>query len=321
VIALLTLGASALLCGAYLRWARRRDIVAMPNARSSHRVPTPHGGGLPLLLAFCAGGLGASLAGVDFPPALVLLTCLALVLMLLGIVDDVRGLSVRLRLGVYTLVCLVFAGFLMRSGPGDLGLLPALLCALGLLWLMNLYNFMDGIDGLAALQAMAACLGIALIAADAPAYRLCCLLLAAAHGGFLVWNRPPARLFMGDTGSIPTGLLLGGLAVVGGLGGYVSPASWLILLAVFIVDATWTLLWRIVSGQPFTEPHRLHAYQRLSRQWGSHLRVDGLFLVIAIGWLLPLAWLASKYTEYSVFFVILAYLPLLYGMAKMNRFQ
>ena len=88
------------------------------------------------------------------------------------------------------------------------------------------------------------------------------------------------------------------------------------LLAIFIVDASWTLLWRVVTGQPFTRPHRLHAYQRLSSHWGSHLRVDLLCGGIFCGWLLPLAWLAEVHPNYGFLLVILAYLPLLLVMAK-----
>ncbi|MBP6682651.1 MAG: glycosyl transferase family 4, partial [Halioglobus sp.] len=91
---------------------------------------------------------------------------------------------------------------------------------------------------------------------------------------------------------------------------------WLVLLAIFITDASWTLLWRIATGQPFTRAHRLHAYQRLGVRWGSHLRVDLLLGAIFCGWLLPLAWLVQSCPNYAVLLVILAYLPLLAGMAK-----
>jgi Fuc2NAc and GlcNAc transferase len=97
-----------------------------------------------------------------------------------------------------------------------------------------------------------------------------------------------------------------------------SPACWLVLLALFVTDASWTLLWRMATGQKFTQAHRMHAYQRLSSHWESHLRVDLLLLVIFLIWLLPLAWTIQIYPEYTFLLVILAYLPLLYGMAKMR---
>ena len=96
---------------------------------------------------------------------------------------------------------------------------------------------------------------------------------------------------------------------------------WLILLALFVVDASWTLVWRMGTGQAFTQPHKLHAYQRLSRYWGSHRQVDLLLLGLFLGWLFPLAWIVAKWPQYGVFLVILAYLPLLLGMAKIGRLK
>jgi Fuc2NAc and GlcNAc transferase len=181
---------------------------------------------------------------------------------------------------------------------------------------------MDGIDGIAALQAMVACCCAALLTwgtGHGSDYAHFCLLLAAAHGGFLVWNYPPARLFMGDAGSVPTGFLLAALALLGAVQGQLNPLCWLVLLAAFITDATWTLAWRMATGQAFTQPHRLHAYQRLSRYWGSHLRVDMLLLAINTLWLLPLASAVQIWPDRSLFLVFLAYVPLLCAMARIGR--
>jgi Fuc2NAc and GlcNAc transferase len=191
--------------------------------------------------------------------------------------------------------------------------------------MVNLYNFMDGIDGIAATQCILACASAALLAwmGRAPGgaeYALFCLLLAAAQLGFLFWNWPPARLFMGDAGSVPTGLLLSGLALLGWAQGLLDLACWLILLAVFITDASWTLLWRLFSGQPVAQAHRLHAYQRLSRYWGSHMLIDVLLMAINAAWLFPLAWAAHSFPEYAFILVILAYLPLLLGMVRVGKF-
>ena len=150
-------------------------------------------------------------------------------------------------------------------------------------------------------------------------YALFCLLLAAAHLGFLLWNWPPARLFMGDGGSVPTGFLMAGLALLGAVQGQLNPLCWLILLAPFVTDATGTLLWRMATRQPFTQPHRLHAYQRLSRHWGSHQAVDMLLLALNGLWLAPLAWAVEIWPKYGFLLVILAYLPLLAGMAKVRK--
>jgi Fuc2NAc and GlcNAc transferase len=124
---------------------------------------------------------------------------------------------------------------------------------------------------------------------------------------------------MGDAGSVPTGFLVAAIALLGAVQGYLNPLCWAILLAVFITDASWTLVWRLATGQAFMQPHRLHAYQRLSRYWDSHLSVDMLLLAINVMWLFPLAWAVQAWPSYSVILVILAYFPLLCGMAKVGR--
>jgi Fuc2NAc and GlcNAc transferase len=316
---------SVILCGLYLQFARARQFLDVPNERSSHFHPIPNGGGAALLSAFALGLLLSARLYGAWDETFVMLAVAALVLMVLGVIDDLRGLSVRLRLMLYTLVCLLVAVSLLH-GVDTAGILfdgiLALLAALALLWALNLYNFMDGIDGIAALQTVLASCGAALLSwatGHGGHYALFCLLLAAAHCGFLVWNYPPARLFMGDAGSVPTGFLLAAMALIGALQGVLNPLCWFVLLAVFITDATWTLAWRMVSGQSFTQPHRSHAYQRLSRYWGSHLRVDMLLFVINTLWLLPLATAVQMRPDNSLFLVILAYVPLLCGMAKVGR--
>jgi len=324
LLLLATLLLSCLLCSIYLRLARRWQILDTPNARSSHQLPTPHGGGVPVLLAFAIGLVLASLWYDPWAVQYLVLACIALFLMLLGIADDLWDLSVRLRFSLYTLCSVVAAASLVPQATGGSSLAHLallLVVAFGMLWSMNLYNFMDGIDGIAAGQCLLACCAAALLSWQGDSqgeYPWFCLLLAASHGGFLWWNWPPARLFMGDAGSIPTGFLLAGLAVLGAVQEELSPACWLVLLALFVTDASWTLLWRMATGQKFTQPHRMHAYQRLSSHWESHLRVDLLLLVIFLIWLLPLAWTIQTYPEYTFLLVILAYLPLLYGMAKMR---
>jgi Fuc2NAc and GlcNAc transferase len=315
---------SVLLCGLFLRLARRWQFVDTPNERSSHTRPTPHGGGAALLVAFTLGLLLAAWHYGPWQSAFILLAIAAMLLMALGIVDDMNGLSVGFRLLIYALLCLLIAATFLRPLAATAFILwpLALLSALAMLWFINLYNFMDGIDGIAAIQSVIACGGAALLswwAGGEQQYVLFCVLLAAVHCGFLIWNWPPARLFMGDAGSVPTGFLLEGLALLGGVQGQLNPLCWLILLAVFITDASWTLVWRIVTGQPFTQPHRLHAYQRLHRHWGSPLKIDFLLLTINLVWLFPIAWLAQVRPEMGLISVIVAYLPLLLGMAKMRH--
>ena len=249
----------------------------------------------------------------------------ALALTILGFVDDLRGLSMPLRLLVYSLVCVLVSIVLMQpvlTENVSTGVVLVLVASLVMLWSVNLYNFMDGIDGIAAIQTVLTCCGAAWLSwasVHDSEYVIFCLALAAAHSGFLIWNFPPARLFMGDAGSVPTGLLLSGLVVIGMVQGQLNPFCWLVLLAIFVTDASWTLVWRMVTGQRFTQPHRLHAYQRLSRHWNSHLKVDMLLLAINVIWLLPIALAVLMWPDYALIMVILAYLPLVSGMAKIGR--
>ena len=277
-----------------------------------------------MMLALCATALVAVLTGWDIGGNYLWLLAIAMGLVAVGVVDDIQGLPVRVRLAIYLLACLL-ALPLALGAPGTWP--PAIwwaspLLLVGLLWLVNLYNFMDGIDGLAATQCILAAGTAALLVllggGDA-GYALACLSLAGVHAGFLAWNWPPARLFMGDAGSVSTGFLLGALALLGAGQGALPLACWLILLAGFITDASVTLLWRACTGQDIASPHRLHAYQRLSRVFGGHRPVVFLLLGLHLIWLAPLATLAASFPEISSYLVILAYIPLLPGMAKALR--
>jgi Fuc2NAc and GlcNAc transferase len=327
LILLVTFLLSVLLCGLMRSFALRRQWLDRPVARSSHSQPTPHGGGAALYGAFGTGAVAAHLACGWFGGDYAVLFGLGGMLVALGVLDDVFDLPVSWRLGCYAACCLAAAYLLLWPAPGGqpawLAAAAVGVVALALLWAVNLYNFMDGIDGIAALQCIAACAAAALLSALAgspPQYVFGLLMLAAAQLGFLLWNASPARLFMGDAGSIPTGFLLGSMALLGATRGYLSLGCWLILLAPFIVDGTWTLLRRAARGEQLTQPHRQHAYQRLSRRWGSHLHVDMLLLAIIALWLFPLASALLWVPKAGILLVILAYIPLLAGMAKVSRF-
>jgi Fuc2NAc and GlcNAc transferase len=310
---------SLVLCRGYIFLARRWQILDRPNQRSSHIDPTPHGGGVPLLLAFAVGFV---LMG-PWPEIYIWLVSAAMLLMAIGVVDDLRGLSVVVRFAVYILLAMTSAMLILSSlalSPSYLLLLAGITFAI--LWALNLYNFMDGTDGIAATQCVLACAGAAWLSIEfsgAGNYAWFCLLLGASHAAFLLWNWAPARLFMGDAGSIPTGFLLASLACYGAVAGELSFACWAILLAVFITDASWTLCWRVFTGQKFTQPHRSHAYQRFSRHCKSHAKVALSLAAVVSFWLFPLAWLVQLWPSGTVFFVTLAYLPLILGMAKLGK--
>ena len=277
-----------------------------------------------MFLALLCGMLLAGQLGWQWPAAYWWAIVIAMGLVGIGVLDDNFDLPVIVRLGLYFLSCIsalipIF-GPVAAWSPMLWLATPAIL--VGLLWLLNLYNFMDGIDGLAATQCILAASAAGLIAigrgAD-PHYGFACLLLVGSQAGFLLWNWGPARLFMGDAGSVPSGFLLGFLALLGASKGYLPISCWLILLAAFVTDATTTLVYRALTGQRVTSAHRTHAYQRLSRAFASHQKVVLLLLGIHIFWLLPLAMAASEFPGLGISLVILAYIPLLLGMAKAMR--
>jgi Fuc2NAc and GlcNAc transferase len=324
---LLALGAAlltALAVAGYGALARSRRWLAEPTARGSHAAPTPSGAGLALCLAVAAAlFVGDVDLGVYALPL-----ALALALALVGFVDDLRQLPAGLRLGVYAAIALLGTGWLITdwpiTGSGAIGLLAWLPLAFAVLAFTNFFNFMDGIDGLAALQGLSAGAVAAWLGHDAgasTAYIALCLALAGGHAGFLLHNRPPASVFMGDAGSVPTGFLLAVLAVAGPWREGLAPACWPILLALFTADAGLTLCFRLLRGAPLAQAHRDHLYQRLAHRWGSHRRVDALFLALQWGWLTPLAWLAAREPSLGWLCLGLAYGPLLLAMAKYRHLQ
>jgi Fuc2NAc and GlcNAc transferase len=250
------------------------------------------------VIAFLAALLWMSGEGlIEFSLTWALLGAGAFVAVL-GFLDDHGHIAARWRLlghfgaSLWALIWLGGLPSLMVFGTElHLGWLGHLLALLYLVWLLNLYNFMDGIDGIASIEAITICLGACLlyVLAGVPDLVPVPLVLAAAVAGFLFWNFPPARIFMGDAGSGFLGISLGVLSLQAA---WVSPGlfcAWLILLGVFIVDATLTLLRRLIRGDKVYEAHRSHAYQYASRHFGRHLPVTLAVLAINLFWLLPLA--------------------------------
>ena len=312
------LGASALT--GVIRWlAPRYSLLDYPNPRSAHAAPLPVGGGLAIVLVACTW-----LAFAPFGRGLVLLLASSgAAVAIIGFIDDRHTVSKWARLLVHgaAIVVLLWAtrdlGPLQVPGLPENGLLTEVVVLIALMWLVNLYNFMDGIDGLAAAEAVIVSLGLAacihLGGYAAPGVLTGCLVTAGASLGFLAWNWPPARIFMGDVGSGFLGFLLGAFALVAhreaGLSLWV-PA---ILLAAFVTDATVTLLRRMIRRERWYEPHRLHAYQWLSRRFGSHRPVTLIALVVNLLWLLPLAIVAARRPEIAGLIAFVAYAPVAAG--------
>lgn len=301
-----------------LRFFLERHWLDNPNHRSAHKEPIPTSGGLGFATTFLVGCLGFYAVGM-LTSSTWLASMLLLPLMLLGLIDDRCDLSIWPRLGVQALVmCLILISLggipVVPLGfsdwqPGLFAWLPAVIA---LVWFLNLYNFMDGIDGIAIVQALfvsLACVWLAWMGAQPEVLWLACLLFASGLG-FLCFNLPPARLFMGDTGSY----FLGGACVLLGLMSVRAELAtlwtWLILVAPFVVDATLTLFSRICRGQVWYHAHSSHAYQHAARLFSSHARVLIAVILIDVLWLLPFALLTIRHRQAGLLFFVLAYLPL-----------
>jgi UDP-N-acetylmuramyl pentapeptide phosphotransferase/UDP-N-acetylglucosamine-1-phosphate transferase len=245
----------------------KRIALAVPNARSSHREVTPQGGGAAVVAAtlLVSALLAASSPRFGDLALLGPLLAAALLLAAVGAADDVRNLGSFPRLVAQAAaVALVLASLpeSLRALPGPLWLERALLLVGGL-WFVNLVNFMDGIDWMMVAEIVPLTLGVAVIGVIAPLppeALVVALALLGATLGFAPFNRPVARLFLGDVGSLPIGLIVGWLLVVIADSGHLAAA--LLLPLYFVADTTVTLLRRMRAGDPFWEAHRTHYYQR-----------------------------------------------------------
>lgn len=249
-----------------LAYARRRGLLDHPGERRSHAVATPRGGGVGIVIAvlLAMGLLGWRSNGIGW-----WLIATGLVLVAgVGWRDDHRPVSIAVRLGFHVLASLALASSLHAQGAGA----PAVVAALVLVpVLVNAWNFMDGIDGLAASQALLCALGMACLLGGQ--WQLLAVVSASACLGFLWFNLPPARIFLGDVGSGALGYLMAALLAAGL--DVLPPAGWPLLALppmAILGDSGLTLGWRIATGQAWWRPHVQHLYQRCSRRWG-HARV------------------------------------------------
>ncbi|KTC67993.1 alpha-N-acetylglucosaminyltransferase [Legionella birminghamensis] len=312
---------SFLLTRAIRKYALALQLIDIPNDRSSHKRPTPRGGGLAFVLIFFSIVVFLYQASLISTPFALASSAAGLFVAFLGFIDDKRHLSPKIRFSghflasgfvLYCFGCfpsIQIANWIVPSGwiMNGLGLFY-------LTWMLNLFNFMDGIDGLAASETVFSCLAAASLywILGYSSEMLLPIGLAATVSGFLIWNFPPARIFMGDVGSGFLGIMIGLFSIHAA---FLSPSlfwSWLILLGVFIVDSTTTLLRRALNGQRIWEAHCTHAYQHASRHYEGHRPVTLGVLVINIIWLFPWAFFAGLDWVNGFICCLIAYLPLVF---------
>lgn len=292
---------SLLLVPLLLQLAPRLRMIAHANERSSHVTPTPTGGGIAIafpVLVWCV---------VSPQPFGQYLAVGAGILALVGLVDDMFDLPALFR---FLTQIGVIGWFISMAWP-EACLVEQLITGFGMLWFLNLFNFMDGIDGLTASQALLYCLGVLLLTGAMLTWTESLLwMIAGSCLGFLLFNWPPARVFMGDAGALLLGLLLPALAIELDRTGYLPLTVSLLLLVVFIFDASWTLGVRVITGQRFTNAHRSHLYQRLAITYG-HLRTTTGFVLYFVTFLLPLAWSMTRFDVGAIWTFGAAIIPLL----------
>jgi len=298
-------------------------VLDIPNDRSSHRVPTPRGGGIAIAMVTVAASIFLLWRGALDLQLFLALTGGGIVVAFIGYLDDRSPLSARIRLAAHLAAALWALGCLgglppMRFGDHivSLGWAGYVVGALGIAWTVNLFNFMDGIDGIAASEAVCIAWGavlLALVMEQSVAVSAMAMVFGAVCCGFVLWNWPPAKIFMGDVGSGYVGYVLVVLALGAARGNPTVLAVWVILGGVFFCDAFITLMCRLVRGERIYQAHRSHAYQCLARRWGNHRAVTLAVVCVNLFWLLPCAWLAAARPELAAWMVLIAFLPLAFA--------
>jgi UDP-N-acetylmuramyl pentapeptide phosphotransferase/UDP-N-acetylglucosamine-1-phosphate transferase len=316
----------ALLAGlaiaALIPFLRKSRVMDLPNDRSSHVIPTPRGAGLALIPIVAVFWIALGW-GQDTAQALIWPASAALFLCALSWFDDLKGLP---PLGRFCAHILVVAALLYVQ-PSDVsytqGLLPVwadrLVAGFIWVWFVNLFNFMDGIDGISGVETLSIGLGVAAVVLGmslAEPLAVPALILAGAALGFLALNWHPAKIFLGDSGSVPLGLLLGWLLLQLAAAGYWAAA--LILPLYYVADATITILRRLARGEKIWQAHRQHFYQRAVTAGMSHARVASMIALANVA-LIALAVLSVEFTAASLIGAVLVTALLLAVLQRRAR--
>ena len=309
--------------------AEKIAAIDVPNERSSHSTPTPRGGGLAFVISSIVG-FALLLAKPEISKSeFGALIVAGLLVALTGYLDDHQKISgASIRLVIHALGAIVILGFI--GVPSDFeifrfhvqsGVILAIFGVLYLVWLLNLFNFMDGTDGIAASETIFVCVAGALLklhstSSSSPSNGT--LILASAVIGFILYNWSPAKIFMGDIGSGYLGIVIGGLSLMAAKQNPDLFWAWIILLGVFVSDATVTLIRRLARKKKPHVAHRSHAYQHLAIKLNSHAKVSLIVLVVNVVWLAPIAFFVSDNALDGSMGAVIAYVPLVLAMIALG---
>ena len=309
--------------------SHRLSTLDIPNERSSHLTPTPRGGGIAFVATSLVGFLLLLLNNTLDNAEFLALCCAGIIVAVAGHLDDrqkISGATVRLVLhAIGAIVLIVGIGIPSQISLFDrtvnIGVIGSILGVLYLVWLLNLFNFMDGTDGIAASEAIFVCIAGAVLNYHVLSdinFSTASIILATSTLGFLLYNWSPAKIFMGDVGSGYLGIVIGGLSLMAAKQQSDLLWVWIILLAVFVSDATVTLIRRLLRKQKPHVAHRSHAYQHLAIRFNSHSKVALIVLSINVVWLLPIAFLVANKQLAGTTGVVVAYIPLLLAALILN---
>ncbi len=308
--------------------ALKTNRLDVPNERSSHTSPTPRGAGLAVVVAFLLGLIALLVENSISDEVFLAVAIPGLAVAIIGWLDD-RGhlTSAKWRL-VGHFACASLAVWLVGGLPElplanstiDFGLVGDIAAVIYLVWMLNLFNFMDGIDLITGVQTVTTSVGVAmllLISTESDLWKIFAV-LAASIMGFLFFNLPPAKIFLGDVGSGFIGFTSAIISLVVAEDEPLIAWAMVILLAVFVTDATVTLLRRLLSREHVYVAHRTHAYQHLSKKLNSHLPVSLGVGAINLFFLLPIAWLVVESEIIPIIGLLVAYVPLALVAALLN---
>lgn len=258
-----------------------QDLLDIPNDRSSHTVPTPRGGGLAIVIVLLLSGVVSLFLPQAPIDVLVCLLLATLAFSLLGWQDDKHDLPASVRFLIQLLIAVFASGWLLWAAvPGystSFALLALLLLStLWIAWMANLYNFMDGIDGISAVESLilGATTSYWFAISGVASMAIICIAVAGASVGFMRWNWSPAKIFMGDVGSLALGAFFAIIAIIGTTRLDIPLLAFLILYAVYLADSGVTLLHRIIKKEKWWQAHRSHFYQRAVQSGFSHAQVS-----------------------------------------------
>jgi len=301
--------------------AIKRNKFDIPNERSSHKNPTPRGGGLAVVAAFVFGLLALLVRRDIDTESFFALVLPGLFVATIGYLDDLGHFTAtRLRL-IGHFVAAVIAIYILGGLPPmplfsttlDIGLVGNIIAILFLVWMLNLFNFMDGIDSITGVETLTSCLVLTFFLfniSETEMWQVPALLCGAVIG-FLYFNWPPAKIFLGDIGSGFIGFTIGVISLVIAKTQPLITWATIILLGVFIVDATVTLIRRLINRQQISKAHRSHAFQHLASSPDRHLKVSLSIAAVNIFWLAPIAWLVADQRIMPIVGVAISYAPLL----------